>query len=339
MKIWIDITSPPHVNFFRPFIKELEDDVIVTARDFGTIRESLDRLDIEYKAVGFHGRSKEGRLIKSVERIKKLTKIIKDEKPDVGLSKHSVELPRVCFGLGIPSITVLDHDTADIQNRLIIPFSDIMVTPTFVSKAWMKKFGAREIMQFYGVSEYVNYIDFKPSKDVLDKLGLSKGPVAISRSEPFLSSHVYHKSNLFGILKDVLNEVKNLQVVFLTRNKTDKKEFSELDLVIPRREIDVLSLYKYADLMIGAGCCMNREACLAGCPTISIYPDDLPAVDRFLIRRGLMKHTLSKREAVKWCLESINNGKKERKRIERIVKKFENPYDTIRMAINKLVVS
>jgi len=336
MKIWIDISSPPHVNFFIPFIKKFQKDVIVTARDFGTIKGSLDRFKIKYKIIGSHGKTKEERLIKHSERVKELTKFISRKKPDVGLSKHSVECPKVCYGLDIPNVSVLDHETATIQNNLIVPLSDIVITPSFIPKSYLRKFGARKIMQFYGVSEYVNF-NYKPSKEILNELGLSKDRIILSRSEPFLSSHVFHKSNLFPILKEVLEKRDDVQVVFLPRNRTDEREFSKLDVIIPKKEVDTLSLYKFIDLMIGAGCCMNREACLAGCPTISIYPDKLPAVDKFLINSGLMKYTLNKNQAVKWIMECINNGKIEKKKLEEIIKKFEDPYKVVMKAINMLV--
>ncbi|MFB0544599.1 MAG: DUF354 domain-containing protein [Asgard group archaeon] len=210
MKIWIDIASPPHVNFFKLLIKKLGDDIIVTARDFGTIKESLNRLNIQYTLIGSHGKSKKEKLIKSAERIKKLTEFVAKEKPHIGLSKHSVECTRVCYGLGIPNINVIDHETATIQNRLVIPLSDIIITPTFVSKDYLKRFGAKEIIQFYGLCEYVNCVDFEPSKQILDELGLSKDHIVISRSEPFLSSHVYKRSNLFPILKNILDQSQKL---------------------------------------------------------------------------------------------------------------------------------
>jgi len=337
MKIWIDISSPPHVNFFKNFIEKSKDEIIVTARNFGNVKESLKRLGIEHELIGSHGKTKKERLIKSAERIKKLTGFIKEERPDIGLSKHSVECPRVCFGLGIPNISVIDHETATIQNRLIIPLSDIVVTPSFVSKDYLEKFGAREIMQFHGVCEYVNYIDLNPSNDISNELELSDDPIIISRSEPFLSSHVHHKSNLFFILKDLLELSKDIQIVFIPRNESDKEKFSKLEVIIPEKEIDILSLYKQSSLMIGAGCCMNREACLGGCPTVSVYPDELPTVDKFLINKGLMKHTLDKNQAIEWCLEHIDNGKIDRIKLEEIVEKFENPHETIINAIGKII--
>ena len=51
--------------------------------------------------------------------------------------------------------------------------------------------------------------------------------------------------------------------------------------------------------------------------------------NQFLINKGLMKHTLDKNQAVKWCVEFLNNGEIEKDKIENIVKKFENPYEKI----------
>ena len=42
MKYWIDVTSLPHVHFFRAFIKRAEksgNEVFVTSREFGVMNE------------------------------------------------------------------------------------------------------------------------------------------------------------------------------------------------------------------------------------------------------------------------------------------------------------
>jgi predicted glycosyltransferase len=44
-----------------------------------------------------------------------------------------------------------------------------------------------------------------------------------------------------------------------------------------------------ADLMIGAGGTMTREAALMGVPTVSLFAGQRPAVDAWLERQGLMR--------------------------------------------------
>ncbi|GAF98656.1 unnamed protein product, partial [marine sediment metagenome] len=130
--------------------------------------------------------------------------------------------------------------------------------------------------------------DFKPSDTVLHQLGLSRNEkVVIARSEPLLSAHNYHESVLFAVLERIKQKFENVQIVFIPRGEGDGKKFRNLDPIVPETSIDTLSLYSLAGLMIGAGSCMNREACIGGCPTISICPDNLPGVDKFLIEKKM----------------------------------------------------
>ena len=55
MKVWIDMTNSPHVPFFRPLIRLLEEhghDVSVSARDFAQTLELLDAAGIGHEVVG-----------------------------------------------------------------------------------------------------------------------------------------------------------------------------------------------------------------------------------------------------------------------------------------------
>ena len=98
MKVWIDISNAPHVRFFKDVIKYLEaegEDVIVTARQFGDIHKLMDMYDIDFISVGKHGVSLYDKLRESTSRVYNLVDVIHDEKVDVALSKHSIELPRI----------------------------------------------------------------------------------------------------------------------------------------------------------------------------------------------------------------------------------------------------
>lgn len=340
MKIWIDISNSPHAHFFRALIHRLEKndfEVVVTTREFDWLHDILDNLGINYTSIGKHGgREINNKLIKSAERIKKLTEFILKEKPSLTISKCSVEAARVCFGLNIPSILIVDNEYAESVNKLTIPFADTVIIPKATPKKIIEKFGAKKILQFYGVCEYAHYIDFKLSKKVLSELSISKNrPLIISRSEPILASYLYKKSGLKKVLQELLDCYPGLNIIFLPRNKIDKKEFESLDIIIPSKAIDTLSLYKFTDLMIGAGGSMNREACLACVPMISLYPEKILAVDKFLINKGLMQHTLNIKEALEWSSEFINNGKLWKNKFKKEIENFENPHDLIVKEIEK----
>jgi predicted glycosyltransferase len=343
VKVWIDVTSLPHVQFFRALIKRLEksgNDVLVTSRNFGIMNDILEKNGIEYRNVGSHGgKSLENKLLRSSERILELTRLIAKERPDIGLSKHSVECARVCFGLGIPSIMVIDHETANAAMRLLVPLTDFIIAPKATPPETLKKFGDVNITQFYGVCEVAHFHDFEPSEDVLRQLGLSRDDrIIIARSEPLLSSHNDHESMLLSVLEGIKRDFKDAKIVFIPRDHGDSGKFGDLDLVVPEQSIDTLSLYSFAGLMIGAGSCMNREACIGGCPTISICPDNLPGVDRLLIEKKMMHHSLDKDDILKMASEILSSGR-HKELNGRVAKEFEDPYEKVMEVIHNSIKS
>ena len=343
MKIWIDLTSLPHIHFFRALIRRLEKagyDVLVTSREFSLMNDILEKNGIEYTSIGSHGGiDRKNKLIKSSERVSELAKFISREKPDFGMSKHSAECPRVCFGLGIPCMTVIDHETAEAAMRLMVPLSDFIISPAATPARVLKEFGARDILQFYGVCEPAHFYDFSPNDSVIKDLGLSRDDrILIARSEPMLSSHNGYESKLLSVLKDIRKNFPGIQTVFIPRSQEDLAKFKDLDLIIPKASIDTLSLYSFASLMIGAGSCMNREACIGGCPAISICPDNLPGVDKFLISEHVMWHSLKKDEIVK-IASDILDDKIDLETNGKVLKKFEDPYGKIMEIINRMNVS
>jgi len=341
VKYWIDVTSLPHVHFFRALIKGLEksgNEVLVTSREFGIMNDILEKNGIHYESVGTHGgKDLEGKLVRSSERIVGLARLMAREKPDIALSKHSIESARVSFGLGIPSVMVIDHDTASKQTRLTAPLADVIVSPEATDSGNLCRYGASEVKKFYGVCEVAHFRDFRPSGKVLKELGLKKGrKIVIARTEPLLSSHNFHESTLFSVLKELKERRGELEIVFIPRGEKDSAKFREIDLIIPETSVDTLSLYSFAGLMIGAGSCMNREAAVGGCPTISVCPDRLPGVDRFLVEKGMMHHILDKDGIVEKALEMIGSGR-HRERNGNTVKAFEDPHETLMSAAGSII--
>ena len=341
MKVWIDLTSLPHVNFFRALIKRLENagnEVMVTSREFGLMNGILDDNGIRHVSVGSHGgKDLEEKLVKSSERLIELARLVSKEKPDLGLSKHSIECARVCFGLSIPSVMVIDHETAAKQTRLTAPLTDVVVTPDVTDVEKLRSYGAKDVETFHGVCEVAHFRDFSPSDAVLGQLGLSKNDtIIIARSEPLLASHNFHRSVLFQALSGIRKDVPDVKIVFIPRHTEDPEKYRGLDAIIPKSSIDTLSLYSFASLMLGAGSCMNREAAIGGCPTISICPDRLPGVDRFLVEKGLMFHSLDSEEIVRKASSILASGR-QRERNGKIASGFDDPYDAITKAMDSVM--
>lgn len=339
MKYWIDVTSLPHVHFFRAFVRRLErsgNEVLLTSRKFGIMNGMLKKNGMDYVSVGEHGgKSLMEKLVRSSERVSALAKIVARERPDVAISKHSIESARVAFGLGIPSVMVIDHETARKQTRLTAPLADAVVAPEATSKIELESMEATDVRQFYGVCETAHFYDFKPSCSVLSELGLfPDDQIIIARSEPSLSSHNFHESRLFQALKGIRREFPDARIVLLPRDENDAGRFRDIGAIIPERPVDTLSLYGFSRLMIGAGSCMNREAAVGGCPVMSICPDNLPGVDKFLIEKGLMQHSLEV-DGIAAGVEAALSGRKIPGFRQKMAG-FENPYGKVLEAAKEL---
>ncbi|MBQ9025293.1 MAG: DUF354 domain-containing protein [Methanobrevibacter sp.] len=315
MKIWIDISNAPHVRFFKDVIKYLEaegEDLIVTARQFGDIHKLMNMYDIDFISVGKHGVSLYDKLKESTSRVYNLVDIIADEKVDVALSKHSIELPRISFGLGIPSLYVLDNEHALAANKLTLPLCDRIITPSKIDMWKLMKFGAdpNTIIPYNGTSELMHFKSFKYNDDVFKDLNLKlEHPKTIlMRPEPSLASYLdadCRKSVLSPIVDDLKDHAN---ILILPRFKEQADIFEGIDHVtILEPPVDTSSLIKKCDLVIGAGGTMNREAAILQTPVISCYPGETLSVDQYYIDNGLMYRSNNVNQVVTKALDFLQN--------------------------------
>lgn len=319
--IWVDITNLPHALFFENFIKA--HDAFVTTRDFGILTDVLDSKKIDYTVVGRHGgKSAKEKLAQSSLRAAKLTKLLSQKKIMVGVSKHSVELPRVCFGLGIPCIQVVDNEYAEHQNRLTLPLCDKIITPwaTDVGRLISQGADRKKIIRFRGVCELQHVKNYKPSRP--EKTGY-----IVVRPEPVFAAYFESSVKTQNIISALHKLGKEIIVI-----PRGNERYSG---TVSMRGADSLDLIYHADAFIGGGGTMNREAALLGTPTISYYPGSLLGVDRFLIRRGLMRHAADEAEILKLAKEPINRGPL-RAKAKNFVKKLEDPFKHIEKELSNL---
>ncbi len=312
--IWIDITNLPHVLFFREFIKE--NDCLVTTREFGNLTSLLDKNDIHYTIVGRHGgKDLKSKLLESGRRVEELTKIVSNHDIDFAVAKHSVELPRVAYGLDIPSIFILDNEHAEQQNRLTLPLVSTLVTPDALDKRIIERQGAdsKRTHTFYGVCESSHLKNFKPNK----KSVAEHGAYVVVRPEPYMAAYFRIEAQT-QILIDRLDSL-GYQVIVLPRGGERYQNAVHLE------NVDSLNLIYHSKAFFGGGGTMNREAAILGVPTVSFYSQELLGVDRFLIKLGLMHHT----PTLDFDLESILAEAGRKKKAERIRKTFQDPFDVI----------
>jgi len=334
MKVWVDITNSPHVHFFKGLIRELEKtghEVLVTTREFDGLTGILDMYGIDYYSVGKHGGATlEGKLLASSERMYRLSKLIIEEKPDLAVYKHSAEAPRVAFGLKIPSIGFVDNETAIAQNKLILPYTSLLLYPQAIDAYDLLRCGAdpNGMRPVNGFSELAHLYGFSPDKSVLNELGLKEREYIVMRTEPIKAN--YFNGPEKSVLEDVIPFIQDARIVLFPRTKEQRRRFEKFDNVImPERPVDSLNLLYYAALMIGAGGTMNREAIALGTPTISTYPGKLLAVTKWLVDMGVKFHSTKAPRVAEMAERMIKLNGGYRAYIRSVVSGLENPLEVI----------
>lgn len=313
--IWIDITNLPHVLFFRDFIKE--NDCLVTTREFGNLTQLLDSNDIGYSVVGRHGGSDlQSKLLESSKRVDELSRKISKFDIDFALTKHSVELPRVAYGLGLKSVFVLDNEYAEQQNRLTLPLVNSIVTPDALDQRVIQKQGAdsKRIETFYGVCEASHLKLFKPDRQSVKEYG----DYVVVRPEPYMAAYFKSEARTQTLIERLNSEGFN--VIALPRGEERYENAIHLE------GVDSLNLIYHSKAFFGGGGTMNREAAILGVPTISFYSQELLGVDRLLIKLGLLYHSTN----LHFDTSILFDEKGLMKKAERIRKTFNNPFEKIK---------
>lgn len=303
------------MRFFKNIIEYFQDqgdEVIVTGRKFGDIHKLMDLFGFEFISIGKHGVTLGQKLEESTLRAHELSKLIIKEKPDVAISKHSIELPRVTFGLNIPSVYVLDNEHALAANKLTLPLCNRIIMPQAIDMWTLLRVGAdpNKIISYKGTSEIIHFKNFEYNENIFEdlELNLKKEKTILMRPEPSLASYLDAdcKKSVLSPVVDILEEHANILVI--PRFKEQEEIFSDYENVtIIKPPVDTFSLIKKCDLIIGAGGTMNREAAIVGTPVISCYPGKTLSVDQFYIDQNRMFRSNNLDEIVDMALKLMLN--------------------------------
>jgi predicted glycosyltransferase len=177
-------------------------------------------------------------------------------------------------------------------NHVSFRLASRVIVPEVFPESSLRTQGARsaKITRYKGFKEELYLAGFEPDTKVLDELSLDRERLlAVFRPPP--AGALYHRS-INERFDDLLGETahrKDVQVVLLPRSHEQADLYRRVRrVVIPDRVIDTCSLMALADVVIGAGGTMNREAALLGTPTYTVFAGKLAAVDAELIRLGLL---------------------------------------------------
>ena len=298
------MTNSPHVPFFRPLIRLLEERghyVDVSARDFAQTLELLDAAGIAYDVVGppHGGAGRVGKIRAMGSRLRALRSWARPRQFDLALSHSSHELPLVARALGVRSSYALDYEFARSQHKLGSHAATRVVVPDAIPQARLDRLGAkaRKVRRYPGLKEEYYLSGFEPDLSVLDLLGLDPAKIlAVVRTPPEVSLYHRHGNPLFTDVLERLGNMARVQAVVLPRTPEQRAAIVAAALpalIVPEHAVDAQSLVALADLVVSAGGTMNREAVALGTPVWTTFAGHLGAVDESLIVAGRMTELTS----------------------------------------------
>ena len=298
--VWIDLENTPHVLFFAPIIRALEERgvrVVLTARDFAQTLELASQHGLSPKIIGREQGSNSIRkaIGLGLRTIALLGEIRDQEDIQLAVGHGSRGLVMTASILRIPSLTLYDYEGASVKifNRL----STLVMTPEIIP---FKKLAARGLARkkhrtYPGLKEEVYLQDFRPDNSILMKLGIEPSGILVTIRPPSETAH-YRAAESFALFDSIMTLLmsdQRTQIVLLPRTIAQRstlgKRFkNQKQIVIPTNSIDGPDLLYFSDLVIGGGGTMNREAAVLGVPVASIFKGEVGAVDQWLVETGKM---------------------------------------------------
>jgi hypothetical protein len=300
MRIWIDLANSPHPLLFAPVSRALEErghQVEITVRDHA---QTLALAEERWQEFDVVGRSSPSGRVKKVgamaARVRALRAWARAHAPDLALSHNSYAQIAAARSTGIPAVTAMDFEHQP-ANHVAFRLADRVLLPDAYPRGTARSHGAvaRKIWRYPGVKEALYVGDFEPDEDVLRRLGVKPSPktaIVVARTPP--TRALYHRGEnpLFAACLAELARRERVHCVILARYPEQVRSLASIrgaGFTILREAVDARSLMHQADLVLGAGGTMTREAALMGVLALSVFRGRAPAVDRWLEEQGSLR--------------------------------------------------
>ena len=333
--IWLDITDPKYVLFFRPMLPLLEslDEVIITTRkseEYDECAKLLELFGIQtYCVGGYGGASKEGKLRERLNRQKAFLELFENLKqtPRLFITGASVEGVQSAFGLGIPVVNFADTpvanhyfslDSITILSRLTLPLSTLVFRPFVVPEICYTSLGIEssriKAYDFIDVALWLHSVPLATSqsrRDFCQKLSLNENlPIVLVREEEYKAHYVKEKLPIIEESIELLSKNLNINILIMPRYESKgllERFGGDKNIRIYEQKLEPQEFYPHIDLLIGGGGTMNLEACYLGIPVISTR-SLLLFHDCYLLENGLMRHCKNAQEVLKLTQEILHQN-------------------------------
>jgi uncharacterized protein len=293
MRWWVDIANAPNVTVFKPIVERLRadgHDVVITAWDRGQARALSNEAWPETRLVGSHGYRMErfSKVTAIVSRAVDLTRAMRHERLDIALGHASNAQVMAARALRIRSIDMMDYEHHP-ANHVGFRLADLVMLPEVVPYAAVRKFGLsrRRYVPYACLKEEIAFANFEPEAGFRSTLGFGDDEL-LAVVRPAAEGAMYHRYRN-SLCEDVVDRLVELgTTVLLTPRTRSQGEYYD-----GRKGVRVLfepvsgpDLLQCADVFVGAGGSMTREAAVLGTLAYSIFEGKPAAADRWLEERG-----------------------------------------------------
>lgn len=300
MKWWIDIANAPNVAVFRPIVDRLRadgDEIVVTVWDRGQAQALSAAAWEEIRLVGTPGyhmeRWAKGTAIFS--RAIDLARAMRGEGIDVALGHASNAQVMAARLLRIPSVNMMDYEHHP-ANHVGFRLADLVFTPAAIPYEALKPFGLsrRRWVPYPCLKEEIAFARFEPEPEFRKTLEVGEDEIlAVVRPAAEGALYHRHRNTLCDEIVDRLGE-EGCTVLLTPRTTGQGTQFEgRRGVRVLREPVSGPDLLYAADLFVGAGGSMTREAAVLGTPAYSIFQGKPASVDRWLEQRGHLKTLVS----------------------------------------------
>jgi uncharacterized protein len=292
--VWIDLANSPHVAVFRPIVerfRERGDEVVLTVRDHAQTLELAQAAWGDVTVLGGASSSQVARkAVRIAQRARKLASFARAARPDIALSHGSYAQVVAARVAHVPSVTIMDYEFQP-ANHLSFRLARCVVVPDVFPLRALRRFGARrKAVRYKGFKEELYLAEYADRTPLREDLGLDKEQiVVVFRPPPRGALYHRHGNDRFDEVLELARRRPDVQAVVLPRSPAQAERYRELPgLLVPEHAVDAGALLLRADVFVGGGGTMSREAALLGTPTYTVFSGLLAEVDAELIRQGRM---------------------------------------------------
>ena len=295
--VWVDFENTPHVLFLSPVIEHFVQQgrtVRITARHHAQTLDLARQRGFQVRAVGSGDRAGLGRkVLGGVARVAGLASVVlRDGRPTV-LVSCSRAASLVAWLLRVPAITLLDYEHA--EQRTLAVASRVIWFPDLLSDTPLPPL-TRRVARFYeGLKENL-YLDRWPVDRGAARrdLGVANGEFLVVARPPADTAHYAHSDAMRVWLAAVRGLASRAAVrVLVVARSNDQRERLAVMMGDVAGEVELLNsvvagplLVAAADLVLGGGGTMNREAAVLGVPAWSAFTGPTPRIDDHLAAEG-----------------------------------------------------